>query len=492
MKEKNRTKKTGAIIGLLAFQIAPLAIVLFHLYSFSNYNKASGWLTDTEGVCKFYTTKNSAHRSFTWTGPCKAGLVHGQGKLSVYESDRKLYDFEGFLKEGKIDGYGVMRWAFDGDVYEGHFKKGALHGFGRYYNDDGDHYEGDFVNWERYGEGTYWYDPESEKFKYTGEWKNDEPHGIGTLYYRDGTTKRGVFESGELTKEHSTEHAMTDNYPKNVLITNDDGVEDMNRLICLAEAISERAEMVVVVASSSNRSGTSNMLSVSKTGALTAKLLSLDRERNIYIYEVDGYPADCVLFGGLGVFQQQNKTIDLVISGINGGANPGLAWFGSGTIGAARTAALASLPSIAISGINEDRDDKNGLEKLCKWVANFSGSKAVQDIQSYEYLTVSIPENLDDIKGVKVVERAISFDKPPFYLKCEVDETENLKIGKDITWYLHPEDPSTVYNMPAENDIFYYNQGYIVIVPMSINENNYARIDHYSTYESELWKLFLE
>lgn len=491
MKEKRRTKKIGSIFGLFSLQIAPLAIILFHLYSFSNYNEEPGWLTDTDGICKFYTTKNRAHRSFTWSGPCNEGLVHGQGKLRVYESDRNLYDYEGFLKKGKIDGYGVIRWAFDGDVYEGFFKNGVLNGFGRYYNDDGDHYEGYFVNWQRYGEGTNWYEPESEKFKYTGEWKNDEPHGIGSIYYRDGRTKRGIFENGELIKEDIPESFALNEYPKNVLITNDDGIEDMNRLVCLAEAISDRAEMVVVVTSSSNRSGTSNMLSVSKSGSITAKLLSVDEERNIYIYEVDGYPADCVLFGGLGVFQQQNKTIDLVISGINGGANAGLAWFGSGTVGAARTGALAGIPSIAVSGINEDQEDKNGLETICKWVANFAGSKAVREIQPYEYLTVSIPENLEEIKGVKVVERAISFDNPPFYLKREV-ETDEIQIGKEVTWYLSPEDASTVYNMPAENDIFYYSQGYIVIVPMSINENNTSRIDHYSVYESELWKLFLE
>lgn len=489
MEEKSRIKKIGGIIGLLSFQIGPLAVLLFYLYSFNSYNEAPGWLTNENSSCKFYTQRNSAHRTFTWTGPCRNGLVHGEGKLSVYEADRKLYDFEGLLLDGKINGPGVLRWAFDGDVYEGHFENNELNGLGKFYNDDGDHYEGNYVNWQRSGEGTYWYEPEDIKFKYVGEWKNDEPNGVGTLYYRDGVSKHGIFKNGEFIEERTLESSIQNGYPKNVLITNDDGVEDMNRLTCLAEAISEKAEMVVVVASSKNRSGTSNLMSINQTGSLTAKLLSADKERNIYIYEVDGYPADCVLFGGLGVFQKQNKTIDLVISGINGGANAGLAWFGSGTVGAARTAAMAGIPAIAVSGIDEDKPSKTGLGQLCKWVANLAGSWAVQEIRPFEYLTVSIPENLDEIKGVKVVERAISFDGPPFYFENE-EEGNIEQINKEVTWTLRPMNPATVYKMPAENDVFYYSQGYIVLVPMSINENNSSRISQYSSYESELWEWF--
>ncbi len=491
MKTKSNTKKTGWILGLLAFQVAPLAVLLFHLYSFSNYNEEPGWLTNSDGSCKFYTLKNSEHRSFNWSGGCVEGMIDGEGKLSVFEGKRKLYDYEGSVREGRLNGRGTVRWAFDGDIYEGQFVDNDLYGLGKFYNDDGDHYEGEFDNWSRSGHGTYWYDPESEEFKYEGNWENDQPHGIGTLYYRDGRTKHGIFEDGEFIKEQTPQTQLVTEYPKNVLITNDDGVEDMDRLVCLAEAISERAEMVVVVASSSNRSGTSNMLSVSHTGSLTAKLLSVDEQRNIHIYEVEGYPADCVLFGGLGVFKQQNKTIDLVISGINGGANPGIAWFGSGTIGAARTAALAGIPSIAVSGINEDQPDKNGLERLCNWVADIAGSEVVNEIRPYEYLTISIPEDLDEIKGVKVVERAITFDGPPFYLEREA-ETEDVQIGEEVTWRLRAEDPKTVYNMPAENDIFYYSQGYIVLVPMSINENNPSRIPQYRSYESVLWRWFTE
>ena len=402
-----------------------------------------------------------------------------------------MYDYEGSVRDGKLNGFGSMRWAFDGDVYEGQFVDNSLHGLGKFYNDDGDHYEGWFDNWQRSGKGTYWYEPESEKFKYVGEWKNDLPHGIGTLYYRDGQTRHGRFEEGDFIKEYKPEPTSIVEYPKNVLITNDDGVEDMDRLICLAEAVSEQAEMVVVVASSSNRSGTSNLLSVARTGSLTAKLLSVDKERNIYVYEVDGYPADCVLFGGLGVFQRQNKNIDLVISGINGGANPGLAWFGSGTVGAARTAALAGIPAIAVSGINEDQPSKDGLKRICKWVSDFAGSEVVKEIQPYEYLTISIPEDLAQIKGIKVVERAISFDNPPFYLECE-EKVDEIQIGQEVSWNLKPQTDLAVYNMPAENDIFYYSQGYIVVVPMNINENNISRIPKYRLYESSLWKSFSE
>ena len=40
--------------------------------------------------------------------------------------------------------------------------------------------------------------------------------------------------------------------------------------------------------------------------------------------------------------------------------------------------------------------------------------------------------------------------------------------------------------MPADNDVFHYYQGYIVIVPMSINENRPERILNYKPFESDI------
>lgn len=473
-----------SLLGLLLFQVLPLAIILFHLYGFSKWTEDSGWIENVEKNCKYFTNHNFQNRHFTWSGDCREGFAHGEGKLTLFEGGKALYQLEGFLNMGKMEGYAKMQFLKDGDLYEGSFKNSRLHGAGHYYNDDGDHYEGEYKNGQKSGYGVYWYEPDRSELKYAGFWKADQKNGEGILYYRNGEKIRGEFVDGVLIKKSSLKPVQNQEPPKNILITNDDGVEDLARLECLAEAMSRFADLVVVAVSRQNQSGTSNSMLIPKQGFIQTRRLSADTSRQIFIYEVEGYPSDCVLLAALGIFKEKGKTIDLVVSGINGGANYGAQWFGSGTIGAARTAALAKIPAIAVSGIDEDNEQGENLKKICRWTADFVQSPIIQTIRPLEYLTISLPENLDDIKGIKILERAITFDAPPFYL--EKEKTSSPKTGAETTWVLKPVDASKTYQTPAEHDVFYYHQNYIVVVPMSVNENNADALPRYKLQEAEL------
>ena len=70
----------------------------------------------------------------------------------------------------------------------------------------------------------------------------------------------------------------------------------------------------------------------------------------IEAFAVDGTPGDCVALALTGLMTDPP---DLVISGINGGANVGAEWLFSGTIGAARVASLG-VPAVAVSGLDDD------------------------------------------------------------------------------------------------------------------------------------------
>jgi 5'-nucleotidase len=452
------------------------------MYSFKKASGNPGWITDTKTNCKLYTHDFSKNRYFTWDGLCENNLAQGSGELTVFWNNKEFYHYKGSVEQGKVSGFGVLRMADDGDTYEGEFENGLLHGDAHFYSDDGDHYLGEWVAGKKEGMGTYWYDPSSPIFKYTGEWVNDQQDGSGTLYYRNGKEVKGVFQEGKLVEQVQNVPSQSSIQKKNILITNDDGVEDMDRLICLAEALSPYADKIVIATSAENRSGTSNTVDLVKTGKVSVEQLDYRTSENISIFKVEGYPADCVLFGTMGIFGSEGLNVDLVISGINGGANEGASWFGSGTIGAARTAALMGIPAIAVSGIDEEVNNPLDRDKICQWVAEFSISPTLERMKKHEYLTISIPDNLDEIKGVKVVERAITFDRAPFFL--EPLDLENSASQKETTWVLKPNDPSQAYKMPANNDVFYYYQGYIVVVPMSVNENQPSRLMTYKNFES--------
>lgn len=125
-----------------------------------------------------------------------------------------------------------------------------------------------------------------------------------------------------------------------ILISNDDGVY-AEGIQVLAEAVKEYAE-VTVVAPDRNRSGASNSLSLSRPVRL--KYLS---ERCI---SVEGTPTDCVHIAITGLLSTQP---DMVLSGINAGANLGDDVWYSGTVAAAMEGRFLGLPAIALSLASE-------------------------------------------------------------------------------------------------------------------------------------------
>ncbi|MBU6273233.1 MAG: 5'/3'-nucleotidase SurE [Betaproteobacteria bacterium] len=121
-----------------------------------------------------------------------------------------------------------------------------------------------------------------------------------------------------------------------ILVSNDDGYFSPG-IDALARALSAFAE-VTVVAPQRDRSGASNSLTLDRP-------LSVRQAANGYRY-VDGTPTDCVHVAITGLLPQRP---DLVVSGINDGANMGDDTIYSGTVAAAMEGFLLGVPAIAFS-----------------------------------------------------------------------------------------------------------------------------------------------
>ncbi len=130
-------------------------------------------------------------------------------------------------------------------------------------------------------------------------------------------------------------------HPMRILLSNDDGYFAPG-LACLAEALASIAE-VVVVAPERNRSGASNSLTLDRP-------LNLRRAQNGFYY-VNGTPTDCIHLAVTGMLDTQP---DMVVSGINSGANMGDDTIYSGTVAAATEGFLLGIPSIAVSLAGRD------------------------------------------------------------------------------------------------------------------------------------------
>src|SRR5271154_5256035 len=121
-----------------------------------------------------------------------------------------------------------------------------------------------------------------------------------------------------------------------ILLTNDDGYQAPG-LLALAEILQEFAT-ISIVAPSTEQSGAAQSLTLRQP--IVCNAISERR------WAIDGTPADCVI---VALHKLLPEKPDLVISGINAGANLGENIYYSGTVGAARESALHHIPSLAMS-----------------------------------------------------------------------------------------------------------------------------------------------
>ena len=138
-----------------------------------------------------------------------------------------------------------------------------------------------------------------------------------------------------------------------ILLTNDDGV-DSPGIILLAAALREAGHKVFVVAPSSNRSGVSHSISFLNG---PHKLIEIEQDT----WACEATPVDCIVIALLGGIPElciepaagnegmASTPPDVIISGINRGANLGTDIVYSGTAAAARQGALFNIPSLALS-----------------------------------------------------------------------------------------------------------------------------------------------
>jgi 5'-nucleotidase len=132
-----------------------------------------------------------------------------------------------------------------------------------------------------------------------------------------------------------------------ILLTNDDGAACPG-LGLLAGALREAGHRVFALAPDSDRSGVSHAISFFNA---PCKLTEIEEDT----WSCSGTPVDCVALALLEAIPGISvSTLDLVISGINRGANLGTDILYSGTAAAARQAALAGIPALALSLVEED------------------------------------------------------------------------------------------------------------------------------------------
>ncbi len=237
-----------------------------------------------------------------------------------------------------------------------------------------------------------------------------------------------------------------------ILISNDDGYFAPG-LACLAQHLAAIAE-VTVVAPERDRSGASNSLTLNRP-------LNLRRAASGFHY-VDGTPTDCVHLAVTGMLDVQP---DIIVSGINAGANMGDDTIYSGTVAAATEGFLLGIPAIAISMAKHDPENFDTAGKVAVELVQ----RFMREAQPHPWLlNVNVPDiPYEQLQGMEVTRLGKRHKAEP------VVKASNPH-GQPIYW-IGPA--GKAQDAGEGTDFNAINNGRISITPLQIDLTQYSQID---------------
>jgi 5'-nucleotidase len=235
-----------------------------------------------------------------------------------------------------------------------------------------------------------------------------------------------------------------------ILISNDDGYLAPG-IVALANALREIAE-ITVVAPDSNRSGTSNALTLDRP-------LSVQRADNGF-YFVNGTPTDCV---HVALTALMSEKPDLVVSGINHGQNMGDDTLYSGTVAAATEAYLFGIPAIAFSQVERGWQQLEDAARIARDIVQ----RGFPSLARPFLLNVNIP-NLAyvDIAGIRSARLGKRHMSEP------VIQAQDPS-GRPIYW-IGP--PGAVRDAGEGTDFAVTSAGFVSVTPLQIDLTNVKQI----------------
>ena len=231
-----------------------------------------------------------------------------------------------------------------------------------------------------------------------------------------------------------------------ILVTNDDGIASPG-LHVLAKELATIAD-VVVCAPAGNRSGSSQSLTYLSTPKLVT---AAEVEGASEAMALDGSPADAAHFGIVHLGRE--KPFDLVVSGMNRGANVGDWSHGSGTVGAAMEGSFRGIPSIAVSTDGRLRE----LTEAAAFARRFIQQWVERGLDAEVVYSINIPNRAaDGWKGVRAAPMGGRYIDSPAYQVVETNDQGTV--------YRAPLELMTEF--PEGSDTASYMDGFITVTPL--------------------------
>ena len=240
-----------------------------------------------------------------------------------------------------------------------------------------------------------------------------------------------------------------------ILISNDDGYQ-ADGIIQLAKSLSEIAE-VIVVAPSENKSAASSSLTIGKP------LKPIQIENNVYA--INATPSDCVHLALCGFIKEP---IDLVVTGINFGANLGDDVIYSGTVAGAIEGRFLGLPSIALSLASWECNHFDTAGKIAKILVK-QIDKA--PLSNSTIINVNVPDiPMHEIMGIKTTRMGSRHKSAP-----------SIQDSKNPSLFWIGENGKEADNVEG-TDFHAVTNNYVSVTPLQIDSTKYSEIQPLSNW----------
>ena len=244
-----------------------------------------------------------------------------------------------------------------------------------------------------------------------------------------------------------------------ILLSNDDGIKAAG-IEALVRALHKEHE-IIVSAPMKQQSGMSNALTIGLPIEV-ARDKVLEEKYGIEAWAVGGTPADSAKLY-IEAFMTKDRPVDLVVSGINHGANLATDIIYSGTVGAAMEGYFHDIPSFALS---LDAASKLTYDEAAEIFARDLSKLMPEDGKVFLY-NVNFPLFLKDGLSQYVYGRQGKRD----YLNAFTKEERDGKVYFTMAGEVYDSDKGSA------TDIYATEQGYISITPLVADMTDYVELD---------------
>ncbi|WP_286262493.1 5'/3'-nucleotidase SurE [Thalassotalea atypica] len=246
-----------------------------------------------------------------------------------------------------------------------------------------------------------------------------------------------------------------------ILLSNDDGVHAQGIKILYQELV--KFAEVIVVAPDRNCSGASNSLTL--LNPLRAHKLDSG------FYSVNGTPTDSV---HLGISQLMSSAPDLVVAGINNGANLGDDTLYSGTVAAAAEGRHMGLPAVAVSLVGKE---ESHYQTAAVIAANIIKRLDQHPLAADQIINLNVPDiPLSEVQGIEVTRLGHRH-------KAETMKKTTDPWGRDIFWYgsLGQE-----LDCGTGTDFNAVSRNFASVTPLTVDMTAHQSMDNMKKWMSEL------